>query len=221
MRTRYAIILLLLLSSFCACSDSNNQNQGDYPSLCAEFGVVHTNSDGQIFEATLDTGEHFYADSPVEVKWAATPDTLCRALVYHYPITKDIAEFRFFDRVLQVTPSPLKEGEQMYEDPVEWISSWVSPNKAFLNLCINIKAGVNAEGELEPQRLGLVLDNSTDDESKVHYVRLFHEQRSVPEYYTFPTYISIPLGDLIKVGDIVDFTVNTYKGVEHRQIAVK
>ena len=70
------------------------------------------------------------------------------------------------------------------------------------------------------QLVGLVLESeSTDADGKRHVVlRMYHEQNSVPEYYTVQQYVSIDAKQL--KADFVELRVNTYKGEVTKNITI-
>ena len=57
------------------------------------------------------------------------------------------------------------------------------------------------------------------DNTKTLYLRLYHDQGGVPEYYSQRAFLSVPLQ---KLGvDSIHFEVNTYDGIVRKTLFVK
>ena len=89
---------------------------------------------------------------------------------------------------------------------------WIAKNKTFINLSLLLKSGTTESDNR--QSIGLVeLSRSVDADNRKRVVlQIYHDQGSVPQYYTVQQYASI---DLTKLdADIVEIQANTYNGVK-------
>ena len=84
--------------------------------------------------------------------------------------------------------------------------------RAHLNLGLFVKIGKD-DDQNRKQLLGIACDSIKErpDGSKMHFLRLLHDQNGVPENYSTRLYASIPLEDVAK-GDEVQLRANTYNG---------
>jgi hypothetical protein len=100
----------------------------------------------------------------------------------------------------------------LQDDPVKLISAWKAQNGNYLNLSLGLMVG-NAENDAAIHKLGLVVNavEKMSDGSKTFYLTFYHDQDSIPEYYTQTVYLSIPLKDYA-TGDKICIKMNTYSG---------
>jgi hypothetical protein len=154
-------------------------------------------------------------------KWAATPDSLYRALLY-YNVPQTGIEVKTIS--LTSIPTPLvrmkEDVKEQQTDPVVFNSAWMSREGRYINLGLSVKTGV-AESVDEKQTIGLMCDEiTTDSEGHRHYsLTLLHAQNGVPEYYSAELFLSIAdyrLPEKPAKGDILTITINTYKGKTER-----
>jgi hypothetical protein len=108
---------------------------------------------------------------------------------------------------------PLAELDtEMKTDPVSFESAWMSKTGKYINLSFALKTGKTEDDEAI-HTLRVVQDTIMvhPDGSKTSYLRLFHDQGGVPDYYFTQVYASIITSEIL--ADSVRIAINTYKGV--------
>ena len=150
-------------------------------------------------------------------KWAATPDSLYRALLY-YNVPASGIEVKAISLTSVPAPRvrPKDEVKEITTDPVVFNSAWMSREGRYINLGLSLKTG-QAEGVDEKQTVGLMCDEvTTDAEGHKHYMlTLLHEQNGVPQYYSAELFMSIAsyrLPEKPVKGDELTIKINTYNG---------
>ena len=108
----------------------------------------------------------------------------------------------------------------MMTDPVKFESAWMSKTGKYLNLSLYLMTG-KTDDEQASQTLRIVRDTIMTNPDNTHtcYLRLYHDQGAVPEYYSTQVYASIATEQI--EADSVKITMNTYKGVVSRSYEVK
>lgn len=106
-----------------------------------------------------------------------------------------------------LTPQPADELDDLTADPLTIESAWLSANKRYLNLRLQVKTG-ESDGNTRLQTLGLLLLDSTDSEVTL---QLLHGQNEVPQYYSATVFCSIPTAQYA-AGTTIRLRVNTYQG---------
>lgn len=214
--------LLLIIMVSCTSEDYDT-GDGEYSYLIGEFGQVYTDGEAQITRMVTDNGDEVTFAQPFKREWAATPDSLYRAYVQYERRMDSNGRYRLFG-IAQVMVLAFREQadmkEEMKSDPVEWESMWVSHDRRYLNLSLQLMVGSTGEEQLL-QRIGLVRMSAVvrDDGTTVHTLRFFHDQNGVPQYYRSAVYASIPLAALHE-GDELVLTIPTYQGDMTRRYTV-
>ena len=207
-----AMLALLLLG---ACeSDNYETGDGKYSYLRADFVEAHS-KEAKLFDtAVTDDGDELVFVEPLSCSWAATPDSIYRALIYYNVGKKNDPKSVAGISASQVLVLrlPLKQPEKAICDPLKVESTWLSANGKYFNLGLYVMVGKTEEENLK-QSLGIVRDTivDLDNGTKLHQLRLLHSQNGVPENYSTKIYASIPL-EYFSQGDVVRLDVNTYNG---------
>ena len=211
----FAVVIMLTTLVAACTSEPYETGDGEYSYLRTDFAVVSTNGSANIASFLTDEGREMTLATPFEVE-KLKADTTYRALVYYsQPLNADLEVMSV--RLVNVC-NPFKPSKEqiMKTDPIGWESIWVSENKSYLNLALNLMVGVSDDEDADKQQvLGVRLDSSEDHQT--HYT-LYHDQNNVPEYYTYKTYVSIPLGKDAQSGDAYTVTVNTYDGILQKTV---
>ena len=117
--------------------------------------------------------------------------------------------------------TPLAELEvPMKTDPVKFESAWMSRSGRYLNLNPIVMTGTQDE-EVAIQKLSIVQDTiiTNPDATQTCYLRVFHDQGGVPEYYSAHAYASIITSQI--PADSVRLSINTYSGVVEKTFLLK
>ena len=212
-QTVCAAVALMLWTTACTTEDYESGN-GEYSYLRADFAEVHTVGSKKVANARTDEGDSLVLQPPLDCSWTTTPDSTYRALLYYSREPGKKLEVKGFSamQVLVLNTKVPKEGTEVRTDPLTLESAWLSPNGKYLNLGLYVKIG-KGDAKDAYQTLGMVRDTviTTDDGTKVHHLRLMHNQNGMPEYYSSRIYTSTPLAPFGK-GDVLRVEVNTYEG---------
>ncbi len=205
-----AFVSLLIVS---AC-EHNFYETGDseLSYLHTDFVEARTNELAAFASATTDDGLQLALKPAMKVKWATRADTAYRALLYYNKVENGTTEPVSISPVA-VLPIRLAINFMMlYTDPVDFQSAWISKNGKYLNIGLSLKTG-KSEDSRAVQSLAMVCDSVRRQASgaRTFYLRLFHHQNGVPEYYSNRVFVSVPLADL-KRQDSIKLDINTYKG---------
>ena len=193
--------------------DGYESGDGSLSYLTAELAVLHTASNCSATSADLDNGTTLSISNPFTTSWMTKADTIYRALLY-YDVATDGSKkvkARSVSAVPVLRPMEQSKVNDMHTDPVGVESVWAAKS-GYINMSLLLKAG-KTDGEDAVQTLGLVDCGTTvgNDGKRTRYLKLYHDQGGVPEYYTVQRYASIDTKDLGDV-DAVSITVNTYSG---------
>jgi len=213
----FALLLLL-----CACSDEAYETgNGSLSLLRADFVEALTDASTAVISINTDDGETINLTRSFTPSWKTKADTVYRALIYYNKVETQKGTYQAEPIQLsqvfvpQITDlSVLKDG--MKTDPVGFESSWVSRNTKYINLDLNVKTGT-VDGDTGSQTIGMIctgVEQQTNGTRTIK-LRLYHDQCSVPEYYSSELYMSIPLSALPftpSEGDIVQIDMTTYNG---------
>lgn len=201
---RWMMILATLLATACT-TETYDSGDGDYSYLLAEFVEIHTADSKQVDYAINDAGKHITFTKPITVRWAATPDSLYRALLYYNNAPAGVKPLSV-SQVHVLRPKDKDSIDNHATDPVTFESIWQSENGRWLNLSLLVKTG-KSNDEDAFQLIGMM--RSTDEDNMLR-LTLMHDQGTIPQYYTTRVYVSIPLGDDVQLP--LRLTVNTYEG---------
>ncbi len=208
------------LAAFAACqSDSYETGQGPYSLMQADFVEAHTSALGLMDRVETDESHVFSLAQPQEVKWATTPDSLYRALLYYEKANDSVARTVSISQVPTLHPKQLKPEETLCTDPVKFESMWISANGKYLNLGLYLKNG-SIQGDSLHHTVGMIRESETTDVDGKRTVslRLYHDQGGVPEYYSSRYYVSVPCKEID--ADSVVVTINTYNGAVERRFSL-
>lgn len=213
----WLLIWSLLIAVLAACEHGNYEDgDSQYSWLRADFVVVRSNADKALYQAVNDEGDTIHFDSPLSTSWALTPDTTYRALLYYQKKDQRV-------EVINVKHIPVVHFalvDTIGSDPLTFQSAWMSNNQRYLNIAFMVKTG-KVNGEVIPQRMGVVCDSITESEDGENtlFLRLTHAQNQAPQYYSSQGYISIPAYPLPKGTHIV-LRVNDYRGMIEKKFRV-
>lgn len=209
------ILLMALAAAVLASCEHDGYESGDgsLSYLTAELAVLHTASNRSATSADLDNGTTLSISNPFTTSWMTKADTIYRALLY-YDVATDGSKkvkARSVSAVPVLRPMEQSKVNDMHTDPVGVESVWAAKS-GYINMSLLLKAG-KTDGEDAVQTLGLVDCGTTvgNDGKRTRYLKLYHDQGGVPEYYTVQRYASIDTKDLGDV-DAISITVNTYSG---------
>ena len=214
----YCCLTALLM----ACTtDAYDKGEGKYSYLKTELVEAHVGSDKNVDFVVTDEGERLMAEPPFTAKWITTADTTYRALLLYDCKTDGKAACLSFGRINVLEPvvaDSVKNGVKT--DPVRYESSWVSTSRRYLNVAVYLVTGATDDSEML-HRLGMVADTLTvwPDSTRTLRLRLYHDQQTIPQYYSQRTYFSVPLYDID--ADTVTLSVNTFDGIVERSFTVK
>ncbi len=217
MYMRNIMAAMVGVAAFAACqSDSYETGQGPYSLMQADFVEAHTSALGLMDRVETDESHVFSLAQPQEVKWATTPDSLYRALLYYEKANDSVARTVSISQVPTLHPKQLKPEETLCTDPVKFESMWISANGKYLNLGLYLKNG-STQGDSLHHTVGMIRESETTDVDGKRTVslRLYHDQGGVPEYYSSRYYVSVPCKEID--ADSVVVTINTYNGAVERR----
>ena len=139
-------------------------------------------------------------------------DTTYRMMLYYNKEGNKPIELKSIRQAHVVMPSDRQSSLTLKDDPVKLISAWKAQNGNYLNLSLGLMVG-NAENDAAIHKLGLVVNavEAMGDGSKTFYLTFYHDQDSIPEYYTQTVYLSVPLKEY-SAGDRICIRMNTYSG---------
>ncbi len=220
MYMRNIMAAMVGLATFAACqSDSYETGQGPYSLMQADFVEAHTSALGLMDRVETDESHVFSLAQPQEVKWATTPDSLYRALLYYEKANDSVARTVSISQVPTLHPKQLKPEETLCTDPVKFESMWISANGKYLNLGLYLKNG-STQGDSLHHTVGMIRESETTDGDGKRTVslRLYHNQGGVPEYYSSRYYVSVPCKEID--ADSVVVTINTYNGAVERRFSL-
>jgi hypothetical protein len=197
-------------------TDAYEKGDGEHSYLQAEMADMHTNLEKRVDYIITDAGEKLKVSNPFAARWLSTPDSVYRAVVY-FSKTDDGAEVTGVSRVGVLVP---KKFDDFTDDPVRFESSWVGKSGRYLNASIYLMLGSTSD-EDAIHRIGCQKDTLIvhADSTSTLFLRLYHDQGGVPEYYSQRTYVSIPL-DSVRA-DSVCLSINTYEGTVAKTLAVR
>ena len=209
-------ILFLLATVLAACQvDSYDSGDGEYSMLTADFVEAHTSQASAVDYAVTDGGDSLVMQQPLSADWADKADTLYRAILYYDHAEGTAVQARSIVQVPVLRPNPPSAFGTVRTDPVDLESVWLSPSGKYLNIGLYVKVG---EGGPQGARhtVGLVCDSVGVSQAggRTAYLRFYHDQGGVPQYYSSKTYVSIGCASLR--ADSVELAVETYDGTSVR-----
>lgn len=216
---------VLLVTTVVACtSESYDVGDGANSYLTADLALVATSADGTVRSARIDDGESLLFSNPFALNWAQKPDSVYRALLYYDKTADDTGvnittvKARSCQQVPVLVPVDAAKVDDMHTDPLGLESVWLSKRGDYINLSLLLKSG-KATGDDAVHTLGIVNNGTTTDgDKRVLHLELYHDQGSMPEYYTVQRYFSIDTATLGNV-DRVELTLNTYEGRKVEEVS--
>ena len=205
------ILPFVALCSLLFCNCESGDDDYRYPSVRTDFVCLTTDDAGRFERMLLDNGECYptsIADGYMEQSPIYKADTTYRLIGVYELATAEQggteAKLYSIGNVLSVAPTPLKEGEELAQDPVHLQSAWISGN--YLNVVVEIKA-LNGKHSID-------FVDTTPETMDGKEFTLYHKVIDDVEAYRQKLYCSIPLapfeGDLMQ-GDTLRFVANTYE----------
>lgn len=218
-------IAALGLAAFLSCGqDAYEKGQGDYSLLRGDFAEAYVNNKGEVESVTTDDGEVLPLVKTLTAKWITTADTAYRCMLYYNKVKgsggRSLAEVLSIGQVPCPLIRPLSGFDKAFRaDPVKFESAWVSRSGKYLNMSLQLMTGFT-EDTTAIQQLAFVSDTllRNPDKTSTLYIRLFHDQGNVPEYYSTQAYVSIPTKSID--ADSVRISINTYKGMVEKAFRV-
>ena len=217
----FTFISFLPFYLFTSCTqDAYDQGEGPYSLMRADFVEANSNSQKQIYQITTDDGDILQASEPFTPKFVTTPDSLYRCILYYNKERE-----RFFSPISigsvpcpAIIPASQLESE-MKTDPVKFESAWMSRSGKYINLSLYLMNG-SSDDDAASHILHIVQDTimTNPDASRTCYLRLYHDQGGIPEYYSSQLYTSIrtPLID----ADSVCLSIATYQGIIQKSFSL-
>ena len=209
---RATLLLLPVLTLFSGCEDAAEDDYR-HPSVRTDFACIATDGKGKIEHLLLDDGSCYpvyltqdfleaYDDEPTYKR-----DTLYRLLsVYELVSTAQndtVADLYALGSIISQVPTPLREDEELHQDPVYLQSIWLSGG--YLNFVLEVKA-LNGK-----HSIGFI--DTTPEGMQGKEFTFYHRVVDDVESYRQKLYGSIPLDpfhDHLQQGDTLRFVVNTY-----------
>lgn len=210
----FSPLLALLLLVSCE-QDTYDKGDSKYSNMRADFVEAYAGKDKRVEYVVTDDDIHLALTAAYTASWIQRADTTYRAVLF-YNYAGEKAEAISMSRVSTASvhrSDAFKSG--IKTDPVGVETIWLSGNKRYLNLRLILMTGT-ADDEKAEQTVGMIGDTITSDAEGLRtcQLRLFHNQNSVPQYYSQRAYISVPVDKL--GADSLQLSVNTYNGVISR-----
>ena len=210
---------------FISCTqDGYDKGVGQYSYLRGDFVEAQVGAEKTIVSLTTDDGETLPLSTPYSVKWITRPDTVYRCMLFYNKVRETngqyVAEPISIGEVPCPIITPLAELETaMKTDPVGFESAWMSKTGKYLNLSLVLMTGTPDAGTAT-HRLMIVQDTilTNPDATRTSFLRLYHDQGGVPEYYSAHAYASIILSQI--PADSVRLRLNTYKGLVEKTFLI-
>lgn len=226
MRTGLCLWLLVFcMTIFCSCSqDSYEKGEGVYSLLRGDFVEAYVNKDGKVESVTTDDEELLLLKDKQTAKWITTPDSTYRCILYYNKVKdangQPLADVLSLGQVPCPVITPLSDLDKEFRsDPVKFESIWMSKSGKYLNMSLQLMTGLT-DDTTAVQKLAFVSDTLMvhSDHSRTLFLRLYHDQGGVPEYYSTQAYVSIPTNTID--ADSVRISINTYKGMVEKAVRV-
>jgi hypothetical protein len=210
----WLLISLLALLPLACTNEGYDVGNGKYSLLHADFSMMKTDAYGNIISFLTDADKEYFLNPPKSF-FKAKGDTVYRALVYYNETEKGNASIVGMQAVGVAHPFDVSKTSFRKQDPVDFISAWISENGTYLNFALGLKMGENDDNDTNNHVVGFGISNSesSDSEDNSSYtLTLYHDQNGVPEAYTITQYFSVPLKDKFRSGDVLKVIVQTYDG---------
>jgi hypothetical protein len=197
--------------------DGYDKGEGQYSYLRGDFVEAYIGADKNMVSLITDEGETLPLSQPYTAKWITRSDTVYRCMLYYNKVRdskgQDVAEPISVGEVPCPVIIPLSKLEvEMKTDPVKFESAWMSKTGKYINLSFALKTG-STEDEEAIHSLRVVQDTilTNPDGTSTSYLRLYHDQGGVPDYYSTQVYASLITSEIL--ADSACISINTYKGI--------
>ena len=218
---RFLVIIIahysLLITHLSCTQDTYDKGDGQYSYLRGDFAEAVVGADKKIVSLITDEGESLPLSQPCTAKWITTSDTIYRCMLYYNKVRDSKGQYVAEPISVGEVPCPVivplaELDTEMKTDPVSFESAWMSKTGKYINLSFALKTGKTEDDEAI-HTLRVVQDTIMvhPDGSKTSYLRLFHDQGGVPDYYSTQVYASIITSEIL--ADSVRIAINTYKGI--------
>ena len=231
MKRLFRLIVILIshfsfLVSYSSCTqDAYEKGEGKYSLMRADFVEARANAQKEIDQIITDEGEQLPASKPFTAKLVVTPDSVYRCVLYYNKVRGEKGQDVFEPISIGSVPcpkiTPISElNKEMKTDPVKFESAWLSKTGKYLNLSFYLMTGTT-DDEKATQTLHVIQDTimTHSDATRTCYLRLYHDQAGIPEYYSSQVYASILTSQI--EADSVNLTINTYKGLVTKTFFLK
>ena len=216
---KYLLILFTIHYSLFIASctqDAYEKGEGKYSLVRADFVEAHANGQKEIDRITTDDGDRFTIAKAFTTKWVTTADSTYRCILYYRKESGNMGQESVEPISIGQVPCPkitlLSElDKEMKTDPVKFESAWLSKTGKYLNLSFYLMTGT-ADDEDATQTLHIIQDSimTNPDATRTSFLRLYHDQGGIPEYYSTQVYVSLLTSQI--EADSVSISINTYKG---------
>ena len=218
---RFLVIIIahcsLLITHLSCAQDTYDKGDGQYSYLRGDFAEAVVGADKKIVSLITDEGESLPLSQPCTAKWITTSDTIYRCMLYYNKVRDSKGQYVAEPISVGEVPCPVivplaELDTEMKTDPVSFESAWMSKTGKYINLSFALKTGKTEDDEAI-HTLRVVQDTIMvhPDGIKTSYLRLFHDQGGVPDYYSTQVYASINTSEIL--ADSVRIAINTYKGI--------
>ena len=213
----YSVLIICIICAICGCTqDAYEKGEGKYSLMRADFIEAHANGQKEIDRITTDDGEQYSVTKTFTTKWVTTADSTYRCILYYNKVEEGSGQYAAEPISIGQVPCPkiipLPELDKpMITDPVKFESAWLSKTGKYLNLSLYLMTGTTND-EDAIQTLHVIQDTimTNPDATRTSYLRLYHDQGGIPEYYSTQVYASILTSQID--ADSVRISINTYKG---------
>ena len=208
---------LVLITALAACeTESYDSGQGGLSLTTADFAEAHSDASRAVDYAVTDNGDSLALSPEISARWITTPDTTYRVVLYYDRTGKNTARPVSISQIPTLAVVPADRFDRILTDPVTFESIWLSKTGKYLNIGMYLKNGETGSDGTR-HTVGMAHDSTATgaDGSRTAYLRLYHDQGGVPEYYSSKYYVSLPCAALPY--DSVCVSIVTYGGtVTHR-----
>ena len=204
---RFLYLALPILALLCSCEDAADSYR--YPSVITDYACLLTDATGQPELLRLDNGNAYPIALTDEYREAYTQlptyktDTTYRVISMYELGADSVAHIYSMAQTISMVPTPLREGETLYQAPVYLQSIWLSGG--YMNIVIELKA---LDGR---HSIGFV--DTTSEGMQGKEITFYHNAYNDIESYRQKLYASIPLIPLredLQQGDTLRFVINLY-----------
>ncbi len=224
MKKCFGLICCIICMIGGCTQDAYDKGEGRYSLMRADFVEANSNAQKEIERITTDDGDILSASKPFKAKFVNTPDSVYRCVLYYNKVkdgnSQDVFEPISIGQVACPKIIPLAElDKEMKTDPVKFESAWMSKSGKYINLSLYLMTG-SSEDEEAKHTLRIVQDTivTNPDATRTSYLRIYHDQGGVPEYYSTQVYLSIITPGI--PADSVRIQIPTYKGMTEKSFSL-